>query len=288
LTFVGRDYQGFGQAMNQNLATLLTNSANITPPNNPITGQLWYDTVDKKLRVYDNNGTQFTVVGAATTSVATQIPANLGPGDFWFDTTNQVLNVWNGTTFIALNGYPRDPLNYGQFLPSGWEVRPTPILSNTGFPKDVVVLESFGIRMGALTNESTFTLSVNDSTYFGINQLVQGLTIIGQISATSNLSTGGELTIANNNGHGGTNYAGLLTLTNTNTTATNSSKFIRMNATGDLEIVNSAYTKEIFALSDTGQLKLSGTVGTPVNTTTPQSWLNVLVDGSSYYIPLYQ
>jgi hypothetical protein len=79
------------------------------------------------------------------------------------------------------------------------------------------------------------------------------------LSATSATFTP-EVTIANNNAHGGAGYAGMMTFTNTTAGATNTSKFIRLNSTGDLEIVNSAYSNVIQSLSDGGNLTVAGSV----------------------------
>ena len=69
-------------------------------------------------------------------------------------------------------------------------------------------------------------------------------------------TTTNEIVISSSNAHGGTGYAGLLTFKNSIGGSTNPNKFIRLNSTGDLQIVNSAYTSTIFALTDTGQLTL--------------------------------
>lgn len=292
LTFVGRDYQGYGQYVNQNLVTLLTNSANDVPPENPITGELWYDTIDNKLRVYDDTTQQFRVVGAATTASST--PTTLAPGDFWFDTTNQQLKIWNGAHYVGLASYP---LYYNNVAVggSGWVVPASTIRDSTfggGQAKDVVVLDSFGFGMGALSTEA-FTVSTPDSTsYFSRAgqsnfNLVAGLTIIGDILSTNNLRTSGELIIANQNDHGGNDYAGLMTLSNTNPNATNANKYIRMNITGELEIINSTYTKDIFSLNDSGKLTVPSLVVeplTPANSAAPGSTGQIAWDDDYIYV----
>ena len=90
VAFVGRDVAGYGQYYNQNLVTLITNSANpnYKPPANPTVGQLWYDTTYARMRVWDNK--KFKTVGGAL--VSERPPAGLTEGDFWYDTTLQVLN----------------------------------------------------------------------------------------------------------------------------------------------------------------------------------------------------
>jgi hypothetical protein len=71
-----------------------------------------------------------------------------------------------------------------------------------------------------------------------------------------NLTTPGEVVVVSNNQHGGTGYAGIMTMTNTTGGATNPNKYLRLNTTGNLQIVNSAYTQTIFDLADSGELTL--------------------------------
>ena len=56
LELVGKDYFGYGEAIAQNFATLLENSAvkdDATGPANPVAGQLWYQKTAGNLKVYD-------------------------------------------------------------------------------------------------------------------------------------------------------------------------------------------------------------------------------------------
>ena len=69
---------------------MLSNFANSTPTNNPITGQLWYDTDLKKLKVY-NGG--YTTVGSAV--VSDLQPVGQEPGEFWYDSTQSILKFLN-------------------------------------------------------------------------------------------------------------------------------------------------------------------------------------------------
>ena len=74
-----------------------------------------------------------------------------------------------------------------------------------------------------------------------------------QIFSTAGGSSGASaVTISNNNGYGGANYAGIFTLTNTLSTATTPNKFIRLNSAGGIEIINNAYNAIIFTFADTG------------------------------------
>lgn len=58
LELVGKDYFGYGEAIAQNFATLLENSAikdDATGPENPVAGQLWYQKTAQRLKVYNGN-----------------------------------------------------------------------------------------------------------------------------------------------------------------------------------------------------------------------------------------
>ena len=53
LTLIGRNYSGFGEVLNENFIQLLENFANASAPINPIRGQLWFDTAENRLKVYN-------------------------------------------------------------------------------------------------------------------------------------------------------------------------------------------------------------------------------------------
>jgi hypothetical protein len=54
LVLIGKNYNRFGEVLNEDLLKLLENAANATPPSNPIEGQLWYDTANSYLMLFDN------------------------------------------------------------------------------------------------------------------------------------------------------------------------------------------------------------------------------------------
>ena len=55
LTFIGKNYQGFGEFINENFIKLLESFANVSAPSKPIKGQLWFDTTNNRLKVFDSN-----------------------------------------------------------------------------------------------------------------------------------------------------------------------------------------------------------------------------------------
>ena len=64
---IGKNYTRFGETLNENMLHLLENFANGSAPTNPTEGQLWYDSANSQLKVYDN-GTWSTIqTGSGTT-----------------------------------------------------------------------------------------------------------------------------------------------------------------------------------------------------------------------------
>jgi hypothetical protein len=100
MTLVGKNYAGYGQFLDTNFIHLLENSSNTTPPGAPLTGQLWWDSGNSALKVY--NGTIFKTISAATSSASAPSGANSVTGDLWYDSTNQQLNVYTGTAWLLV------------------------------------------------------------------------------------------------------------------------------------------------------------------------------------------
>ena len=95
LTLIGKNTVGYGEVQNENFIFLLENFANEFPPSRPISGQLWYDTTDSVLKVY--NGESWVNTGSAIS--ADTSPTSPGLGSFWLDTTNNTIKVWTGSSW---------------------------------------------------------------------------------------------------------------------------------------------------------------------------------------------
>ena len=98
LTLVGKNYSGFGEAINENFVKLLENFSSSSQPLSPIRGQIWFDVSELKLKVY--SGTGFVPVSSAT--ISSQQPLNLGVGDLWFNDVAKQLYFFDGTNTILL------------------------------------------------------------------------------------------------------------------------------------------------------------------------------------------
>ena len=56
ISLIGKNYTGFGEALNENLIKMLENFSKASAPSNPLIGQLWYDTTTQRVKVYDGVG----------------------------------------------------------------------------------------------------------------------------------------------------------------------------------------------------------------------------------------
>jgi hypothetical protein len=94
ITLIGKNSTGYGTYVNDNFVWLLENFANTAQPSHPITGQLWFDTSENRLKVYD--GTAFKVSGGSI--VSSTIPSSISAGDIWIDSTRQQLYFNDGVS----------------------------------------------------------------------------------------------------------------------------------------------------------------------------------------------
>lgn len=150
LTLIGRNYSGFGEFLNENFIKLLENFSSSDEPANPIRGQLWYDTSENKLKIY--NGSQFTSSGGTTLSAQTP---NAVAGDLWIDTTRQQLYFFDGTGNPILAG----PVYTKEQGKSGFEC--ISVLDTQNQTRTVIMFYVQGQVAGAYSNV-VFTPAVSD------------------------------------------------------------------------------------------------------------------------------
>jgi hypothetical protein len=143
LTLIGKNYSGFGEALNENFIKLLENFSNSTRPTHPIRGQIWFDTSELKLKVY--SGTQFLPVSSAT--IANTQPTSLGVGDLWFNNVDSQLYFFDGNTAILLG--PSYATSQGV---SGLKV--ASILDTLNQTRVITYLYNNGILLGIFAKDS--------------------------------------------------------------------------------------------------------------------------------------
>jgi hypothetical protein len=143
LTLIGKNYSGFGEAFNENLVKLLENFADTRAPDKPITGQIWFDVSELKVKVY--NGNQFVPVSSAT--ISNSRPSSLGIGDLWYDNINKQLFFFDGDNTVLLA-----PIYTVEQNLSGLEVRS--ILDSLNQTRVITLLYNNGILIGIFSKDS--------------------------------------------------------------------------------------------------------------------------------------
>lgn len=143
ITLIGKNYSGFGESLNENLIKLLENFADTAEPERPIKGQIWFDSSELKLKVY--NGSAFVPVSSAT--ISNSIPNNLGVGDLWFNDVDRQLYFFDGTNTILLG--PSYSVSQGL---SGLKV--ANILDTLNQNRVITYLYNNGILLGIFSKDS--------------------------------------------------------------------------------------------------------------------------------------
>jgi hypothetical protein len=97
ISLIGRNYSGFGESINENFVKMLENFTNTQAPANPLTGQLWYDSGEARLKIW--NGTNFKSAGGP---IVSPTQPHLVSGDLWIDNQNNKLYFYDGTDLVLV------------------------------------------------------------------------------------------------------------------------------------------------------------------------------------------
>ena len=180
LKLVGKNYAGYGEIQNENFVFLLENFAGGNQPPKALSGQIWFDTNNSKLKFYD--GTKWRTTGGAEVSATT--PAGLALGDFWWDTGNEQLYAYNGTSFVLVG-----PQGVGDTVT---QFQSANIRDNGGTSRPVIksIINDEVIH---IISAQEFTIGTEDaSSYPGFDVVRQGLTLKNTINSTGGVTSTGH------------------------------------------------------------------------------------------------
>lgn len=165
IKLVGKNYAGYGEVQNENYLHLLENFANSSEPPRKTTGQIWYDSSNKKLKFYD--GTKFRTTGGA--EVGAIAPTGLTEGDFWFNTDTNQLFAWDGLEFILVGPQAVADADTTQ-------LRSRSVIDNTGASHAIIEALVNGFPVYVISpDEFTINNAVNELVGFSV--IKKGLTL---------------------------------------------------------------------------------------------------------------
>ena len=209
LSFIGKGYAGYGEVIAENFLHLLENFSNTSAPSKPIKGQLWWDSTNSKLQVY--NGSAFQTAGGSA-PYQSDAPANMAAGDIWIDSDTGQLYYYNGTSSVLVgppgstgttNGFTYDTIldstdinqnitkwfNDGNLIAIISEDTFTPKTTLTGFASI-----KKGITLTTAISDTKFQGTATDADALG------GVAASNYMRSNANDTTSGTVSIANDGG----------------------------------------------------------------------------------------
>lgn len=164
VTFIGKNYSGYGPLIAKNFLHLLENSASPTQPANQVQGQLWFDNNPDVSQLKVNiDGTENGWVSAGGIKKAPSVPsaASSIQGDLWVDTINQQLSLFTGSSWLLVGP------TFSQGSQTGPKLEQIVDTLNTTHTVQSIYVEN---RRVMIISNSTFTPKASQEGYLVINK----------------------------------------------------------------------------------------------------------------------
>jgi hypothetical protein len=209
LSFIGKGYAGYGQSIAENFLHLLENFSGTTAPTKAIEGQLWWDSTNAKLQVY--NGTAFQTAGGSA-PYQSDAPSNMAAGDIWIDSDTGQMYYYNGTASVLV-GPPSSTgttngFTYDTILDSGDTSQNITKLFNDGnliaiISEDTFTPKSAIVGFSSITKGITLSTDIADLKFAGSAtnaDALGGVAAANYLRSNANDTTSGTISIANDGG----------------------------------------------------------------------------------------
>ena len=209
LSFIGKGYAGYGEVIAENFLHLLENFSNTSAPSKPIAGQLWWDSSNAKLQVY--NGTAFQTAGGSA-PYQSDAPSNMAAGDIWIDSGTGQMFYYSGTSSVLV-GPPSSTgttngFTYDTILDSGDNSQNITKLFNDGNLIAVISEDTFTPKttltgFATVKKGITLTTAISDTKFQGTASdadALGGVAAANYLRSNANDTTSGTISIANDGG----------------------------------------------------------------------------------------
>src|SRR6056300_675761 len=209
LSFIGKGYAGYGESIAENFLHLLENFSNTSAPTKPIEGQLWWDSTNAKLQVY--NGTAFQTAGGSA-PYQSDAPSNMAAGDIWIDSDTGQMYYYNGTSSVLV-GPPSSTgttngFTYDTILDSGDNSQNITKLFNDGNLIAIISEDTFTPKttltgFATVKKGITLTTAISDTKFQGTASdadALGGVAAANYLRSNANDTTSGTISIANDGG----------------------------------------------------------------------------------------
>ena len=167
ISFIGKGYAGYGESIAENFLHLLENFSNSSAPTKPIEGQLWWDSTNAKLQVY--NGSAFQTAGGSA-PYQSDAPSNMAAGDIWIDSGTGQMFYYSGTSSVLVG----PPSSTGTTNGFTYDT----ILDSSDGSQNITKLFNDG-NLIAIISEDTFTPK---SAIAGFSSITKGITLSTDIA----------------------------------------------------------------------------------------------------------
>ena len=185
LNLLGKNYLGYGELIAENFVHLLENFASSIEPISPVTGQTWFDTGERRLKLNADNSNWKTIAFLAAQNSVPTVGTSIR-GDFWYDTANNAIKIYTAdVTLPGTNG--NGWMNVGAF--QGTRETATgmaflDLLDITSSLHKVVAMYAMGVCVMIISSDADFTIATSHAVP-GFNEIGKGI----NLNTTGNDST---------------------------------------------------------------------------------------------------